>query len=355
MTVAEAVAPPRPARSRARVWTQLAIGFVLAGAGLYAAMQLAGGFGDAIEALADVDARWLVAAVLCEGLSYAFLAGQLRYLAGHRADLPPAAALRVGLVVYGLGTVTPVSPAEGLMLAHAELRRRGLTRRRAALALGLSEWFSTGALYLLAAVNVIVAAAVGDIPPAERTPLVTVAAVVIIALVGAGYLLRRQSVVERAAVLLGALRPAPSRRSVEERRATGARWHAEARNVIGNRRDHAALLGLALGAWIADALCLLFALLAAGALVDADVLLLAYTAGVIAAEVPLLPAGLGVVETAVPAILRAFGVPYSTALAGALTYRALGTFLPALAGVLVLPSLRVVRWRGGTGTAPRDP
>ena len=51
-------------------------------------------------------------------------------------------------------------------------------------------------------------------------------------------------------------------------------------------------------------------------------MLLAYTAGVIAAEVPLLPAGLGVVETAVPAILRAFGVRYSTALAGALTYRA---------------------------------
>jgi uncharacterized protein (TIRG00374 family) len=118
--------------------------------------------------------------------------------------------------------------------------------------------------------------------------------------------------------------------------------------VVGNRRDRTIVLSLALAAWIADALCLHFALLAAGARVDADVLLLAYTAGVIASEVPLLPAGLGLVETAMPAVLRGFGVPYGTALAGALTYRALGTLLPALAGALVLPSLRVVRRTGGS-------
>jgi uncharacterized protein (TIRG00374 family) len=330
------------------------IGAVLAAVGLFVATHLAGGFTDAIEALQDVDPRWLVAAIACEAISYALLSWQLRYLAGHRADLPPDAALRVGLVVYGLGVITPASPAEGLVLATAELRRRGLSRRRATLALGLSEWFSMGALYLLAALNVIIAAFVGDIPTSQRTPLVIVACVVIVALTAVGTLLRRPSFVELAAVVLGALRPARSRRTVEERRATGARWHAEARSVIGNRRHHTILLALALGAWIADALCLFFALVAAGVVVDADVLLLAYTAGVIASEVPLLPAGLGLVETAMPAVLRAFAVPYSTALAGALTYRALGTFLPALAGALVLPSLRVVRRRGTAPTAPLD-
>jgi uncharacterized membrane protein YbhN (UPF0104 family) len=81
------------------------------------------------------------------------------------------------------------------------------------------------------------------------------------------------------------------------------------------------------------------------------VLLLAYTAGILATEVPLLPAGLGRVETAMPAVLRSFGVPVDTALAGALTYRALGTFLPAIAGALALPSLRVIRHRS-TGPKP---
>jgi hypothetical protein len=146
------------------------IGAVLAAVGLFVATHLAGGFTDAIEALQDVDPRWLVAAIACEAISYALLSWQLRYLAGHRADLPPDAALRVGLVVYGLGVITPASPAEGLVLATAELRRRGLSRRRATLALGLSEWFSMGALYLLAALNVIIAAFVGDIPTSQRTP-----------------------------------------------------------------------------------------------------------------------------------------------------------------------------------------
>ena len=52
-----------------------------------------------------------------------------------------------------------------------------------------------------------------------------------------------------------------------------------------------------------------------------------------------------------PAVLRGFGIPYSTALAGALAYRALGTFLPALVGALMLPTLRVVRRRGDTPDA----
>jgi uncharacterized protein (TIRG00374 family) len=348
LTIAEAVPSAASRQHRGRLWLHVGVGAILAGLGLFTAIQLAGGLGDAIEALGKVDGRWVVAAVAVEALSYALLSWQLRYLAGRRADLPPDAALRVGLVVYGLGIITPASPAEGMVLASAELRRRGLSRRRAALALGLSEWFSMGALYLLAAGNIIIAAFVDDIPAAERTPLVIVAGTVIAVLIGAGALLRQQSVVERISVLLGALRPSRSRRTVEERRAIGARWHAEARTVVGNRRDRTIVLSLALAAWIADALCLHFALLAAGARVDADVLLLAYTAGVIASEVPLLPAGLGLVETAMPAVLRGFGVPYGTALAGALTYRALGTLLPALAGALVLPSLRVVRRTGGS-------
>ncbi len=351
MTVAEVASSTVPPRRRAVRWVHIALGVFLAAVGLSIATTLAGGFEDAFEALRHVDARWLVPAVACEALSYVLLSWQLRYLAGRRADLPPDAALRIGLVVYGLGIITPASPAEGMVLAAAELRHRGLTSRRAAIALGLSEWFSTGALYLLAAVNVIIAVLVGDIPSAERVPMLVVAAAVIVVLPTTALLLRRQSVVERAAVILGALRPRRQRSSVEERRATGARWHAEARIVLGNRRDHAILLTLALAAWIADALCLFFALVAAGVVPDADVLLLAYTAGVIASEVPLLPAGLGLVETAMPAVLRGFAIPYSTALAGALAYRALGTFLPALVGALVLPSLRVVRRRGLTTDA----
>jgi uncharacterized protein (TIRG00374 family) len=344
VTVNELVGPVRTPRRR-RSWLSLVVVLLVAGVGVFVAIQLAGGFGDAIEALEDVDLRWLAAAIGCEAVSYVFLSWQLRYLAGHGADLPPHAAMRVGLVVYGLGIITPASPAEGMVLAAKELRRRGLSQQRAILALGFSEWYSSGALYLLAAVNVAVAVWIGDLPEAERGPLLIIAGCVVTGVITTAVLLQRRAVVERLAVWLGALRPARSRRSLEERRAAGARWHAEARTMVGTRRDHTIVFGLALGAWVADAFCLFFALVAAGAVVDVDVLLLAYTAGILATEVPLLPAGLGLVETAMPAVLRGFGIPYATALAGALAYRALGTFLPALAGALALPGLRVVHPR----------
>jgi uncharacterized protein (TIRG00374 family) len=340
-----------PARHRRRLWVHLIVGALLAGVGLFVAVQLAGGLADAWERLRDVDLRWIVLAAACEVASYVCLSWQLRYLAGKRAELPPDAAFRVGLVVYGLGTITPASPAEGMVLATKELQRRGLSRRRAALALGFSEWYSSAALYLLAAVNVGAAALVGDIPDDQRMPLLVIACTVVALLVASALLLRRRAVVERIAVWIGAFRPARSRRSVEERRATGARWHAEAQAIAGTRRDHVVVFALALAAWLADALCLLCALAAAGAVVDADVLLLAYTAGILATEVPLLPGGLGLVETAMPAVLRAFGVTYATALAGAVTYRALGTFLPALAGALTVPTLRIARSRASGSTS----
>jgi uncharacterized protein (TIRG00374 family) len=94
-------------------------------------------------------------------------------------------------------------------------------------------------------------------------------------------------------------------------------------------------------AWVADAACLHFALLAFGVRVSPAVLLFAYTAGTLTSMVPLLPAGLGVVETVTPAVLGLAGVPLVTALAAIVVYRAIGTLLPALAGGLALISMRV--------------
>ena len=50
-----------------------------------------------------------------------------------------------------------------------------------------------------------------------------------------------------------------------------------------------------------------FSLVAAGANINVDALLLAYTAGVLASNIPLLPAGLGVVETVTPVSLTHYG------------------------------------------------
>ena len=75
--------------------------------------------------------------------------------------------------------------------------------------------------------------------------------------------------------------------------------------------------------------CLWASLAAAGVHVGGDVVVLAGTAGVLATIVPLVPGGLGLVEAVIPAVLHHFGAPLDAALAGALIYRAVATFLPA--------------------------
>ncbi len=330
---------------RRRLLTRFAIGVVLAGIALAVAVELAGGMEDAVDALRAVDARWLVPAAAAEGVSYALLSWQLRRLAGERVDLSRAAALRLGLVVYGFGLVTPASPAEGTALGSAELSRRGLSSRRALLTLVYSQWYANGTLWVIAAVAVLVAARFGDLPGAERAPLVAAAVTLLVALVVAGTLARRRGVAEWVAVLLGAFASRGRRKSVEERRAIGSQWHADATRVAGTRHDRMVVVTLALLAWAFDALCMFFAFVAAGVVLRPDVLLLTYTVAVIATGVPLLPAGIGVVETALPALLGAYGIDHATALAGALAYRGLGTFLPALVGAAMLPALRVVHRR----------
>lgn len=325
---------------RRRTW-RIVLSVLIGGVGLWVAVTLAGGLADSVEAVRGLDPRWLLLGVAAEAVSYLALGLQLRRLAGS-PGLTRRTAMRVALVVFGLGLITPASPAEGLALGAVELRRRGVRPRRIAVVLGFSEGYSWAALYLLAALNALAAAAVGDLHGAARLPIVLAAVGALGLIVAVGLLARRRATAEWLAVAVDALQFWRPRAPVEERRHVGAEWHAEAMQAIGTPGERSILVGLAAGAWIADAACLFFALLAAGVHVDLDVLLLAYTAGIIATSVPLLPAGIGVVEAVIPAVLHGFGVPYRDALAAALAYRVLGTFLPAAAGALALAGLHGV-------------
>ena len=78
------------------------------------------------------------------------------------------------------------------------------------------------------------------------------------------------------------------------------------------------------------------ALASAGVQLDADVVLLAYVAGIATASLPHLPGGIGAVEAAIPAVLHRFGAPLDAALAGTLVYRGISFLLPVGAGSLIL-------------------
>ena len=308
-------------------------------------VSAAGGLADADRALARTKLSWVAAAVGVEAVSYLLIGTHLRRLARPSAPMSRRLGLGLALVISGFGLLTPASPAEGLAIAGRELRQRGLDQRQTTLTLGFTQWFSVRVFLLVAAVDVVVAVGVGDLPAADVAPLLAVAAAGLAALTVTARVARRRSTGERAAVIMGRLRFRRAAAPRAERRAAGAAWHEQAMSIVGSPANRALLAGLAAAALLADIGCLGVSLAAAGVHARADVVVLAATAGVLATAVPFIPGGLGLVEAVIPAVLHHFGAPLDAALAGALIYRAVGTFLPAGVGTAIVGGLMLARRR----------
>jgi len=332
-------AAPAPSTHAGRL--RVGIGLVIGAGAIYAVVSSAGGFADSLAALTSARRGWLAAGGVSEAVSYLALGLLLRRLVDRRINL--LTAVRLGLVVSGLGNILPAAPAEGLTMAGAELRRRGIDTRRTRIALGFTQWLSVRTLFGVAAIDGLALAVLANARPGHasgRYLLAASAMVVLAGLAATAWLASRRQTMEMVALAVGRLpfwRPTVP---ASELRAQGAAWHADIGDALGSRRKQAACGGLALTSCLADATCFRCALVAVGVHPKPGLLLFAYAVAMIAAMVPLLPAGLGVVETVVPALLHHAGVPLTTALAGVLAYRALGTLLPAVSGTIALVRLR---------------
>jgi len=225
-----------------------------------------------------------------------------------------------------------------------------LSRRRALVVLGVSQWFSDAGLYIVAGLNALVVASFVDIRWANRPLLAAAGAATLAAMAGLGWLCTRKAFAERVAIIAGRVRRFRNPPPVEERRERGAAWHDAVMHVVSGPRQWLQLLVLGSLVWVADALCLHFSLLALGATISVPLLLLAYTAGAVASQVPLFPAGFGIVETTVPTMLHLAGVPWPAALAAVVVYRLVATALPAAAGGLALLSLGTSRPPSAAGS-----
>jgi hypothetical protein len=300
---------------------------------------------DAADALERTEWRWVIAAVAVEAVSYLAIGLQLRRLARFGGDLPRRIAVGLALVVAGFGLLTPASPVEGLGIAGRELRRRGFSQRQATLTLGFGQWFALRVFLLIAATNVVVSAALGDLSALDVGSLVAAASVLIVALAVTAHLARRPETAARIAVLIAWLKFWRPHSPAEQQRAAGTEWHREAMQVVGTPANRVTLVGYSIVSLLADMSALWASLAAVGVHVRADVVVLAASVGILASSVPLLPGGLGLVEAVIPAVLHHFGTPLDAALAGALVYRAVGTFLPAGAGAAVVGQLTIGRRR----------
>jgi uncharacterized membrane protein YbhN (UPF0104 family) len=349
--------PPHRRRRLRRPTVAWIVGLAIGLGIVYVSVSSAGGVSAAIGKLATSRPLLLAAGFGVEVVSFALLAALLRTLLP--ADATRALAIRTALVVTGLGRMLPAAPAEGITMAVAELRRRGLRGRRVVLGVALSQWFLLVAALGLVAVNALTVAIVvqGRIGGARVARLWMIggpALVLLLAIVLTSWLVRRRATAEWIAVVAGRLR-FWRRPAVADLRAGGARWWAELSGILtlgATRRRGAAL---AVGVIGADVLCFACALVSVGIRPRPGALLVLYGAIVVSNLVPLLPAGVGAVETLVPALLHHLGTPLATGLAAVLVYRLLSTFLPAIAGVLAYAHLHLSsRPRGGDAPRPTD-
>jgi uncharacterized protein (TIRG00374 family) len=340
-------------------WKQalrLSLGLLVGCGAIWFALSAAGGWRATTNALVHADARWLAGAVAAQVLGVVLSAVRLRRLAGSQVDLSLAAASGLELVMNGLGVLAPAAPAEALAYGIQQLRRRGLNKTRAALVLGLEQWFSYRVIYLIASLNLLVILARRDFPvPGHWPALAAVLALLLLAVTGVAA--SRPASMEHLSGAWARVRFWAPRPSAEQRRLTGVRLHETAMSIVGRPRDRGRLVGLSVAGHLTGVLTLVLAMRAVGVVVEPDVALLASAASVLASSIPLLPAGLGLVEAAVPAVLAWYGAPLDLALAGAVVVRVVGTVLPAAAGAVALWALQLTGAPTPVpevGTAPED-
>ena len=336
---------PNPAGSdgvsapTSRRWLGYLAALVVAGLLVYAVVVASGGMRDAIRQLRHASRIWLLPALGLELVGYAIAGWLLLLLRQDNDSLGWRTTARVALVMWGLGSLLPASPAEGIALSVSELGRRGVSRQHALTMLLVAGWFQFWALAITGAVASALVDIVGHPDRDDATRLFVIAAGLTLITLTVVSLARRPITGKLAADVIWRL-PHHRKMTRDEFRAAGIHEHARLIGLLGRPRHRLAILTASTGWWITDAGTLWIALHAAHAHVDFGLVVLAYVAGTVASWVPLLPGGLGAVEIAVPAVLHHFGVPLSTALAGTLLWRGLSLFLPALSGALAYASLR---------------
>jgi len=297
---------------------------VMAGAGWAVSAEwtvIRGGFGT----FGHARLWWVGAAIVAQLVSMtAFVLLQRRLLRAAGGWLPLSWLLSTAHLANAIAFAVPFA-GSGMAtgFAYRRFRRAGADPATAALVLTLAGIFSTVAF----AVVIVLAAVASGNPGVAGGSLAGV--VVAVGVVGCAIVALRsprgRARLEGAAVWLVRL----LQRIVRRPRADpGVVVRSAVERVSGVHLSVAATgsgLMWALLNWIADALCLILAIKAVGAVVPWHHVLLVWSAGIGARSFSPTPGGIGVVEAAMIAALVVAGVRPPQAVAAVLIYRLVNT------------------------------
>ena len=293
--------------------------------------------------LGRLNAFWLIAGVVLEGLSL-FCYGLLT-----RALLPPGAArpplsrlFRIDLAAAAVAHVIPAGTLGSAGIGYRLFTAEGISGVDAGVMMTAKGLGSTVVLNVLLWISLVI-----SIPLAGFHPIyVTVAILGAVVLLAAGLLvLGVTRGTERASRIMGAVGrriPGLGNRLENVMRDAGNAMSALARD----RRVMVESLAWASLNWLLDAASLWCFVAAFGRVVNPVELFAAYGIANVAGALPVTPAGLGVVDSVTPLLLVSFGVTRNVATLGVLAWRLVNFWMPIPAGAIAYISLKVPRGSG---------
>jgi uncharacterized protein (TIRG00374 family) len=282
---------------------------------------------------------WLVAAVVAEAGSMAAFARARRRLlraAGARVPIGPVMA-----VTYAGNAISTSLPLAGPGLSSAfsirQFRHRGVEDGVIAWVMIMSGLVSSVALALVLTTGAIIGRTV-------TAGLVGLAGAMV-ALLPVGLLLAavRFPAARRALNRILAMLVSVSRRLIgrPDLGATEA-FETSLEKLVAIRVSHrryVGVLALSIWNWVADCLCLVFAIQATGSVVPWKGMLLAYGAGITASSIGLTPGGIGITEVALSGTLVVAGMASRRALHAVLIYRLISFWSVVAAGWVVMSAI----------------
>jgi uncharacterized protein (TIRG00374 family) len=294
--------------------------------------------------LGRVDAAWLVAGLVLEGLSL-FCYGLLT-----QAMLPPGSfnpglsrLFRIDLAAAAVAHVIPAGTLGSAGIGYRLFTAEGIKGNDAGVMMASKGLGSTVVLNILLWLSLVV-----SIPLAGFHPIY-----VTVAIIGAVLLLAIAALA--IGITRGAGRASRILHAVGDRipGLSGDRLERgmldTATSLSALARDRRTLVMSLTWAslnWLLDAGSLWCFVAAFGRLVNPVELFAAYGIANVAGALPVTPAGLGVVDSVAPLLLVSFGVTRSVATLGVLGWRLVNFWLPIPAGAAAYVSLKVPRGAG---------
>jgi uncharacterized protein (TIRG00374 family) len=309
--------------------------------------------------LGRVDAAWLVAGLVLEGLSL-FCYGLLT-----RAMLPPGSfnpglsrLFRIDLAAAAVAHVIPAGTLGSAGIGYRLFTAEGIKGNDAGVMMASKGLGSTVVLNVLLWLSLVVSIPLAGFHPIYVTVAI-IGAVLLLAIAALAIGITRGA--GRASRILHAVGdriPGLSGDRLERGMLdTAASLTALARD----RRTLVMSLTWASLNWLLDAASLWCFVAAFGRLLNPVELFAAYGIANVAGALPITPAGLGVVDSLAPLLLVSFGVTRSVATLGVLGWRLVNFWLPIPAGAAAYVSLKVPRraglkaWRAAVSTLMARP